>query len=138
MNMLNINITIDITLLKKIDFFFKKFVAPPQYYLCMSRIIEDNINFYHICKNGYLWKSIGEYSRVNLSVYRYNEKKHEISSYSGYISLIKYYVHSNNDLPNGKFELSLLIKNGKLIGYDVVSLPLKNYNMKILMEDLNF
>jgi hypothetical protein len=131
------NITIDISLLTKIDFFFKHYFTFTKFYACTTKSVESNISFYHICKNGYLWKSVGTYSHINMNVYRYNEKKYEISNYSGYVNLIKYYIHSVNNL-DGKFEISLLIKNGKLIGYDVVSLPLKNYNMKLLMEDLNF
>ncbi len=127
--MLNSHITIDIRVLNTLTNFFNTYVNYSNNY--HNFMVEDNLKtvyHYNICVNSLLWISIGEYTHVNRDVYRYDELYYQQTNYSGHLIVVKEFMHCKYTKTDGRFELALLIKNGKLVGYEILSLPIKNYN----------
>jgi hypothetical protein len=118
-----VNIKIHKSIFKNISNEICNILNENLYYIFIGKFNTQKIinTSFYICKNKTMWNEFGEYEHVNSNTLQYIKKGYNASDYTGYMRLVNYYDY--------EFIIELLIKNGKLVSYEILSLPSINYNI---------
>jgi len=124
--MLHVNIKINKSIFKNISNEIHSMLNNNSQCNFIGKIKFSNYNLlvnshFYICKNKILWNEFGKYEKISFNTMQYIPKGYTIFDYTGYIRLV--------NINNCNFIIELLIKNGKLISYEILSLPSINYNI---------